>query len=58
MKKILLAIACLVVGIISGIIFTVEIMKVDIVSETEEGTIVRIVVLNQWFNHYVEKGEM
>ena len=55
MKKLIIAIICLVVGFISGILYTIETMQVDIVEETDTGAIVRIIILNQWFNHYVEK---
>lgn len=55
MKKLTIAIICLVVGFISGILYTIETMQVDIVEETDTGAIVRIIILDQWFNHYVEK---
>ena len=55
MKKLTIAIICLIVGFISGILYTIETMQVDIVEETDTGAIVRIIVLDQWFNHYVEK---
>ena len=55
MKKLIIAIICLVVGFIAGIIYTTETMQVDIVEETDKGAIVRIIILDQWFNHYVEK---
>lgn len=55
MKKLTIAIICLVVGFISGILYTVETMRVDIVEETDTGAIVRIIILDQWFNYYVEK---
>lgn len=55
MKKLTIAIICLVVGFISGIFYTIETMQVDIVEETDTGAIVRIIILDQWFNHYVEK---
>ena len=55
MKKLIIAIICLVVGFISGILYTIETMQVDIVEETDTGAIVRIIILDQWFNHYVEK---
>lgn len=55
MKKLTIAIICLVVGFISGILYTIETMQVDIVEETDTGAIIRIIVLDQWFNHYVEK---
>ena len=55
MKKLIIAIICLVVGFISGILYTIETMQVDIVEETDKGAIVRIIILDQWFNHYVEK---
>lgn len=55
MKKLIIAIICLVIGFISGILYTIETMQVDIVEETDTGAIVRIIILNQWFNHYVEK---
>ena len=43
------------IGFISGITYAVTTMQVDIVEDTETGSIVRIIVLDQWFNHYVEK---
>ena len=55
MKKLIIAIICLVVGFISGIIYTIETMQVDIIDETDTGATIRIIVLDQWFNHYVEK---
>lgn len=55
MKKLTIAIICLVVGFISGILYTIETMQVDIVEETDTGAIVRIIILDQWFNYYVEK---
>ena len=55
MKKLTIAIICLIVGFISGILYTIETMQVDIVEETDTGAIVRIIILDQWFNHYVEK---
>ena len=55
MKKLTIAIICLVVSFISGILYTIETMKVDIVEETDTGAIIRIIILDQWFNHYVEK---
>lgn len=55
MKKLIIAIICLVVGFISGILYTIETMQVDIVEETDTGAIVRITILDQWFNYYVEK---
>lgn len=55
MKKLIIAIICLVVGFISGIIYTIETMQIDIIEETDTGVIIRIIVLDQWFNHYVEK---
>ena len=55
MKKLIIAIICLVVGFIAGILYTIETMQVDIVEETDTGAIVRIIILDQWFNHYVEK---
>lgn len=55
MKKFLILVICLLLGFISGIVYTIETMQVDIVSETSKGAVVRIIVLNQWFNHYVEK---
>ena len=55
MKKLTIAIICLIVGFISGILYTTETMQVDIIEETDTGAIVRIIVLDQWFNHYVEK---
>ena len=55
MKKLTIAIICLIVGFISGILYTIETMQVDIIEETDTGAIIRIIVLDQWFNHYVEK---
>lgn len=55
MKKLTIAIICLIVGFISGILYTIETMQVDIVEKTDTGAIVRIIILDQWFNHYVEK---
>ena len=55
MKKLTIAIICLVVGFISGILYTIETMQVDIVEETDTGAIVKIIILDQWFNYYVEK---
>ena len=55
MKKLTIAIICLVIGFISGILYTIETMQVDIVEETDTGAIVRIIILDQWFNYYVEK---
>lgn len=55
MKKLIIAIICLVVGFISGILYTIETMQVDIVEETDTGAIVRVIILDQWFNYYVEK---
>ena len=55
MKKLIIAIICLVVGFIAGIIYTTETMQVDIIEETDTGAIIRIIGLDQWFNHYVEK---
>lgn len=55
MKKLIIVIICLVVGFIAGIIYTTETMQVDIIEETDTGAIVRITVLDQWFNYYVEK---
>lgn len=55
MKKLIIAIICFVVGFISGILYTIETMQVDIVEETDTGAIVRIIILDQWFNYYVEK---
>ena len=55
MKKLIIAIICLVIGFISGILYTIETMQVDIVEETDTGAIVRIIILDQWFNYYVEK---
>ena len=55
MKKLIIAIICLVVGFISGMLYTIETMQVDIIEETDTGAIVRIIILDQWFNHYVEK---
>lgn len=55
MKKLIIAIICLVVGFIAGIVYTTETMQIDIIEETDTGAIVRIIVLDQWFNYYVEK---
>ena len=54
-KIITISLIMLFIGFISGIIYAVTTMQVDIVEDTETGSIVRIIVLNQWFNHYVEK---
>lgn len=55
MKKFIIVMVVGIVTFFAGILFTVEIMKVDIPEETESGAIVRITILDQWFNHYVEK---
>lgn len=55
MKKLIIAIICLVVGFIFGILYTIETMQVDIIEETNEGATIRIIILEQWFNYYVEK---
>lgn len=57
-KVITLIIITAIVMYITGIIYTVNTMKVDIVSDTETGSVVRITVLDQWFNHYCEKGDL
>lgn len=54
-KIITISLIMLFIGFISGITYTVTTMQVDIVENTETGSIVRIIVLDQWFNHYVEK---
>lgn len=54
-KIIIISLIMLFIGFISGITYTVTTMQVDIVEDTETGSIVRIIVLDQWFNHYVEK---
>lgn len=54
-KIITISVIMLFIGFISGITYAVTTMQVDIVEDTETGSIVRIIVLNQWFNHYVEK---
>ena len=54
-KIIIISLIMLFIGFISGITYAVTTMQVDIVEDTETGSIVRIIVLNQWFNHYVEK---
>lgn len=54
-KIITISLIMLFIGFISGITYAVTTMQVDIVEDTETGSIVRIIVLNQWFNHYVEK---
>lgn len=55
MKKLIIAIICLIVGFIFGILYTIETMQVDIIEETNEDAIIRIIILDQWFNYYVEK---
>jgi uncharacterized protein YxeA len=55
MKKILIGILFAIIFFIGGIAFTIHTMQIDIIEETEEGVVIRIVVLDQWFNHYVEK---
>lgn len=50
-----ISLTMLFIGFVSGIVYTVTTMQVDIVEDTETGSIVRIIVLDQWFNHYVEK---
>ena len=54
-KIITISLIMLFIGFISGITYAVTTMQVDIVEDTETGSIVRIIVLNKWFNHYVEK---
>lgn len=54
-KIITISLIMLFIGFISGITYAVTTMQVDIVEDTETGSIVRIIILNQWFNHYVEK---
>ena len=54
-KIIIINLIMLFIGFISGITYVVTTMQVDIVEDTETGSIVRIIVLDQWFNHYVEK---
>lgn len=54
-KIIIISLIMLFIGFISGITYVVTTMQVDIVEDTETGSIVRIIVLDQWFNHYVEK---
>ena len=54
-KIITISLIMLFIGFISGITYAVTTMQVDIVEDTETGSIVRIIVLDQWFNHYVEK---
>ena len=54
-KIITISLIMLFIGFISGITYAITTMQVDIVEDTETGSIVRIIVLNQWFNHYVEK---
>lgn len=54
-KIIIISLIMLFIGFISGITYAVTTMQVDIVEDTETGSIVRIIVLDQWFNHYVEK---
>ena len=54
-KIITISLIMLFIGFISGMTYAVTTMQVDIVEDTETGSIVRIIVLNQWFNHYVEK---
>ena len=55
MKKLIIIMMVGIITFFAGILFTVETMKVDIPEETERGAIVRITILDQWFNHYVEK---
>lgn len=57
MKKFIIILISLVVGFISGIIFFVETMQIDIVSETDTGVVIRIDAVGQWFNYFIEKGE-
>lgn len=54
-KIIIISLIMLFIGFISGITYAVTTMQVDIVEDTETGSIVRVIVLDQWFNHYVEK---
>ena len=54
-KIITISLIMLFIGFISGITYAVTTMQVDIVEDTETGSIVRIIVLDQWFNHYVER---
>ena len=54
-KIIIISLIMLFIGFISGITYAVTTMQVDIVEDTETSSIVRIIVLDQWFNHYVEK---
>ena len=54
-KIITISLIMIFIGFISGITYVVTTMQVDIVEDTETGSIVRIIVLDQWFNHYVEK---
>ena len=54
-KIITISLIMFFIGFISGITYAVTTMQVDIVEDTETGSIVRIIVLDQWFNHYVEK---
>lgn len=56
MKNLIIMFLVSIIMFVGGIVFTVETMKVDIVSETEEGAIVRVIVLDQWFNYFVEKN--
>lgn len=54
MKKVL----CFIIGVIIGIVATyfliVNTIKVDIVATQENGCIVRLVILNNWHNYYIE----
>ena len=54
-KIITISLIMLFIGFISGITYAVTTMQVDIVEDTETGSIVRIIDLDQWFNHYVKK---
>ena len=55
MKKVLLVVISLIVGVILGIAFTINTMKVNIKAETETGALVQVVVLDNVFEYYCEK---
>ena len=54
MKKILCFIMGVIIGMVATYFLIVNTIKVDIVETQENGCIVRLVILNNWYNYYIE----
>lgn len=55
MKKFLIIIISLIVGVIFGMTYTLTTMKVGIKEETETGALIEVVVLDNIYEYYCEK---